>query len=118
MLALYTEAQKKRIANNIIVACQDITKLSKQSYNYLNLCSGFIAHYNHNGFKYYYSKHSLQNDIESNARMNQWKNFSPSDRDYEYYMSKRDIYNMILGRIVAREFVKDHFSFVIIGGNA
>lgn len=118
MLTPYTETQKKRIANNIIKSCNDITKLSKQAYNYLNLCSGFIAHYNHNGFIYYYKNHSLQKDIEENARMNQWHNFTPQDRDYAYYMSKRDIYNMILGRIVAREFVRDHFSFIHIGGNA
>ena len=118
MLKPYTEAQKKRISNNVIKACGDITKLSKQAYNYLYLCSGFIAHYNHAGFIDHYTHYSLQKDIEANARMNQWHNFTPQDRDYAYYMSKRDIYNMILGRIVAREFVRDHFSFVYIGGNA
>lgn len=118
MLTPYTETQKKRIANNIIKACYDINKLSKQAYNYLNLCSGFIAHYNHAGFIDHYTHYSLQKDIEANARMNQWHNFTPQDRDYAYYMSKRDIYNMILGRIVAREFVRDHFSFIHIGGHA
>lgn len=118
MIVPYTEQQKKRIASNVVKACSDITKLNKQAYNYLYLCSGFIAHYDLNGFKEYYSDNSLMQDLANNARMNQWRNFSPSDQDYLYYMSKRDIYNMILGGIVAQEFVRDHFSFSYIGGNA
>lgn len=118
MLTPYTETQKKRIANNIIKACYDINKLSKQAYNYLNLCSGFIAHYNHAGFIDHYMHYSLVRDLAANAKMNQWRNFTPSDQHYDYYMSKRDIYNMILGGLAAREFVQDHFTFISIPGHA
>lgn len=121
MLKPFSERQKATIANNVAKACIDINKLTKSSYKYLYLCSGFIAHYNFEGFKSYYSKHSLKKDIEQNARANMWKNFSPSDRDYAYYMSKADIYRQILGNLVARDeldamqFMRDHFVVVTIG---
>jgi hypothetical protein len=118
MLTPYSEAQKKRIANNIVKACSDITKLNKQAYNYLNLCSGFIAHYNHAGFISHYQDFPLINDIVANSRYNQWKNFTPNDRDYAYYMSKRDIYNMVLGALAAQEFIRDHFVFIPVMGHA
>lgn len=42
----------KRIINNIISVfeLQDMTRLTKTSYEHLILYSGFIAHYSHNGF--------------------------------------------------------------------
>lgn len=115
-----TQRQKQLIAKNVLAACKDINKLNKTGYNFLYLASGFIAHYDLEGFKAYYSEHSLQDDIERNARMNQWSNFRPGERDYDYYMAKRDCYNMILGGIVAEEtsamrFMRDHFTIVHIG---
>lgn len=104
-----TQRQKQLITNNVIAACRDIEKLNKTGYNFLYQCSGFIAHYDLQGFKAYYSRHSLQADIEANARFNQWGNFKPNDRDYAYYMEKRDCYNMILGRLVAREALNQQF---------
>jgi hypothetical protein len=104
-----TQRQKQLIASNVIAACRDIEKLNKTGYNFLYQCSGFIAHYNLNGFIAYYSTHSLQADIEANAKFNQWGNFKPHDRDYAYYMEKRDCYNMILGRLVAREALNEQF---------
>ena len=52
---------------------------------------------------------------ERNASANQWKNFTPSDRDYEYYMSKKEIYNRILGAFCADEFIRQHVQFIHIG---
>ncbi len=104
-----TQRQKQLITSNVIAACRDIEKLNKTGYNFLYQCSGFIAHYNLNGFIAYYSTHSLQADIEANARFNQWKNFTPNDQHYAYYMEKRDCYNMILGRLVAREALNEQF---------
>ena len=95
MIKPYTETQQKRIANNIVQACKDIEKLSPAGYNYIYLASGFIAHYNRFGFMDYYSRESLKADILANARFNQWKNFTPNDADYDYYMSKASIYNLI-----------------------
>jgi hypothetical protein len=98
-----TTRQKQLIAKNVLAACKDITKLNKTGYNFLYLANGFIAHYNLEGFKAYYSEHDLQADIERNAVSNQWRNFRQGERDYDYYMEKRDCYNMILGGFVASE---------------
>lgn len=96
--------QQKLIVSNVFKACGNIEKLNKTGYNYLYLCSGFIAHYDIHGFKAYYSEHSLIDDIEQNARFNQWSNFSSCDSNYEYYMSKKAVYNAILGAFCAREY--------------
>ena len=118
-----TPRQKALIVSNVLKACEDIEKLNSSGYKYLHLCSGFIAHYNLQGFKAYYSAHSLKRDIESNYRQNQWNNFRVGvDKDAEYYHSKRDVYNAILGGLVARDeldaiqFMRDHFTIIHIGG--
>jgi len=99
-----TQRQKELITKNVLAACKDIEKLNKTGYDFLYLAQGFIAHYNLGGFKAYYSDGSLQDDIERNARANQWNNFRAGERDAEYYHSKRDCYNMILGGLVANEY--------------
>jgi hypothetical protein len=104
-----TDIQQTRIVNNVIAACRDITKLNKTGYDFLYLASGFIAHYDINGFKAHYSEPgSLQRDIEDNARSNQWHNFRKGERDADYYHSKRDTYNAILGRFCAAEYFTRH----------
>lgn len=108
-----TQRQKQLIAKNVLAACKDITKLNKTGYNFLYLASGFIAHYNLGGFIAYYTNHSLQKDIERHARQNQWHNFRQGDRDYDYYMAKRDCYNMILGGLVARQALDEQFGHPI-----
>ena len=109
MLKPLTDIQQTRIVNNVIAACRDINKLNKTGYDFLYLASGFISHYDLNGFKAYYSEPgSLQADIEANARFNQWHNFRPGERDADYYHSKRDTYNAILGRLCAAEYFKRH----------
>lgn len=109
-MKILTENQVTRLVNNIVQACDNIEKLNKQGYDYLNLCSGFIAHYNLSGFIDYYSYHSLISDIESNAKANQWKNFNPADSHYDYMMQKRDIYNRILGKLVAKEYISNYYN--------
>lgn len=117
-----TQRQQALIVSNVLKACDDIEKLNNTGYKYLNLCSGFIAHYNLNGFKAYYSEHSLKRDIEANYRQNQWRNFKTGEENAEYYHSKRDVYNAILGGLVARDeldamaFMRDHFQIIHIGG--
>jgi hypothetical protein len=111
-----TQAQQKNIVRNVIAACKSIDKLNATGYKFLNLASGFIAHYDLNGFKAHYSEPgSLQRDIEANARQNQWSNFRPGERDADYYHSKRDTYNQILGHFVADEFVRRHITFIHVG---
>lgn len=87
------------IVKNIVAACKDINKLNKRGYDFIYLASGFIAHYNLNGFIGYYSENSLKQDILDNAKWNQWSNFRPGEQNYEYYMSKKKIYNEIVAKI-------------------
>lgn len=111
-----TPTQQANIVRNIIAACKNIDKLNRTGYQFINLASGFIAHYDLEGFKAYYSEPgSLQRDIEANARANQWNNFRAGEKDAEYYHSKRDVYNKILGHFCAREFIRQHVTFIHIG---
>lgn len=91
-----TANQAVLIVKNVVRACEDITKLNGTGYKFINLASGFIAHYNLNGFKDYYERNSLKQDILANADMNAWRNFRPGDNDYEYYQQKAAIYNRIV----------------------
>lgn len=104
-----TQREKELTSKNVLAACKDINKLNKRGYDFLYLASGFIAHYNIDGFKAYYSEHSLQDDIERNAKANQWNNFRTGERDADYYHAKRDCYNMILGGFVARQALDEQF---------
>ena len=94
-----TERQKTLIVNNVVKAVKNIDNLNKTGYNFLYLASGFIAHYNLHGFIAEYSDRSLKHDIVSYAGQNQWKNFRPGESNYDYYMSKADVYNRILAEI-------------------
>ncbi len=95
-----TERQKSLIVSNVVKACKNIDNLNKTGYKYLYLCSGFIAHYDLYGFIASYTGQSLKQDLINYAGQNQWKNFRPGESDYEYYMSKADVYNRILEQIV------------------
>lgn len=98
-----TEKQKRLIVNNIVKACDDINKLNGTGYKYLYLCSGFIAHYNLQGFKANYDivdcGYSLTHDILAHENSNKWLNFREGDRDYLYYKSKADIYSRIVTKL-------------------
>lgn len=102
MLTTYTENQKVRIINNVVRAANgDIEKLTNASYKFLHLSSGFIAHYDRYSFIVHYSTPGLlRRDILINRRMNQWLNFRPGERDYDYYMSKADIYQRICDQLI------------------
>jgi hypothetical protein len=95
-----TERQKTLIVSNVVKACKNIDNLNNTGYKYLYLCSGFIAHYNLYGFIASYTGETLKRDILSYAGQNQWKNFRPGERDYDYYMSKADVYNRIIAQII------------------
>jgi hypothetical protein len=100
-----SQTQQANIVRNVLAACKDISKLNRTGYGFINLASGFIAHYNLDGFKAYYDEpNSLQRDIEAYARQNQWTNFRTGERDADYYHSKRDTYNQILGQFCANEY--------------
>lgn len=103
MIEAITEKQKTLIVNNVIKACDDISKLNGTGYKYLYLCCGFIAHYNIHGFKSNYDivdcGYSLADDILANESSNRWLNFSEKDRDYHYYKSKADVYQHICSKL-------------------
>ena len=95
-----TTRQKQLIVSNIVKAVKNIDNLNKTGYNFIYQCSGFIAHYDMYGFIASYSGESLKRDILSYAGQNQWRNFRPGERDYEYYKAKADVYNEIVSQIV------------------
>jgi hypothetical protein len=90
-----TPRQKSLILSSFkrVFATGDIENLSNTAYKYIYLASGFIAHYNLYGFRDAYRDVSLlRKNILTNAQFNTWSNFTPADRDYNYYMSKADVY--------------------------
>jgi len=95
-----TERQKALIVSNVVKACKNIESLNRTGYNFIYLCSGFIAHYNLYGFISAYSEPGkLKRDILANIKNNQWNNFRPGERDYEYMMTKKDVYNRIASQL-------------------
>jgi hypothetical protein len=98
-LEALTERQKTLIITNVVKACKNIDNLNKTGYNFVYQCSGFIAHYDLYGFIANYKEDSLKADILRNTRANEWRNFHPKDENYEYYMSKADVYTRIVEAI-------------------
>lgn len=90
-----TDKQKSLIVNNIVKACHDINALNRTGYKYLYLANGFIAHYDLGGFKDYYARRDLLADILDHEEANTWRNFTPECVNYDYYMSKKDVYKRI-----------------------
>lgn len=97
-LTLKTPRQADLIVSSLrkVFTTGNIDFLTNAAYKFLYLSSGFIAHYDINGFKdNYASVKDLEHDICMNHGANQWRNFRPIDRDYEYNMQKKEIYNRI-----------------------
>jgi hypothetical protein len=94
-----TPRQKSLIVNSFrrTFRADSIDLLTAPAYRYISLAGGFIAHYNLQGFRDAYRDiDALKRDIQSNASINSWKNFSPGDKDYDYYKSKAEVYRAIL----------------------
>lgn len=106
MLTLKTNRQIILIVNNVVRACKDIDKLNKTGYGFIYLASGFIAHYNVNGFKDYYACMNLKADILAFQGNNQYNNFHPGQENYEYYKQKQTIYNLICEKLGASPITK------------
>jgi len=97
-LKLMTEKEENAIVKSVVSTIKkgNIELLTKKAYNFVMLASGFIAHYNHQGFKYYYEDtKNLRDDLLHCQSSNQWDNFSQGHVDYEYMMQKKKIYNAI-----------------------
>ena len=99
-LTLLTPRQETLIVNNVVAACRDIERLNRTGYKFINLCAGFIAHYDLYGFRaaYGYSG-KLAQDIMRNRFANEWKNFHVGERDYDYYQQKARVYARIVEAI-------------------
>ncbi len=106
----------KSILNNIekVFKQNDIYLLSKESYNFLYLMSGFIAHYNHQGFmEYYEDLRILISDINSSHDTHH-PEYS-KDKDFiksyglEYCQSKVDIFKGL--KILADKYNKEITQF-------
>lgn len=102
-MKLKTQRQVQLIVSSFrkVFKTGDIEHLTKPAYNFIYLASGFIAHYNLYGFQdEYRNVDDLKRAIIANVVSNQWTNFHPGERDYDYYMQKRDIYNLIVDEVV------------------
>jgi len=102
MLEPLTDRQATLVVNNVVKACKAIDKLNSTGYKFINLASGFIAHYNLHGFKCHYSNgsESLRSDILAFRSQNKYGILlSPGDQNYEYYRQKGIIYNLICEKI-------------------
>ena len=90
-----TEKEIKAIAADVnkVLKTGNIDELSKRAYNFLYLCSGFIAHYDINGFKAHYEDvNDLKRNLEANYRANMFTNFREGEENAAYYHSKAEVY--------------------------
>lgn len=103
-LTLLTPRQEQLIVSSVrrVFQTNEIDNLTKAAYNFLYLSYGFIAHYNLYGFREEYRNVAdLKRNILANQGMNQWNNFRPGERDYDYMMQKKHVYNALC--VLARE---------------
>jgi len=96
-----------------VVKTKNIDNLSMEAYQFINIASGFIAHYDINGFKYEYQNvadfvRDLQNsmDVKNPSRYLEDPYFSKGDQK-EYYANKGEILKFI-AELVENLEVKDH----------
>ena len=96
-----------------VVKTKNIDNLSKDAYKFISIASGFIAHYNINGFKCEYQNtadfvRDLQNsmDIKDQSRYLEDPYFCKGDQK-EYYADKAEIFKFI-AKLVENLEVKDH----------
>lgn len=83
-----------------LATTKDINKLSVKAYNFIHICSGFIAHYNIRGFIAEYGTASnLADAVLRNRIMNKYDNFHPGEENYEYYHQKAEIYDTLCNEI-------------------
>lgn len=96
MIEPMSEKQADAVVKSVVAAAKHgMDKLTKAGYKFINLASGFIAHYDIHGFRAYYEDNDFRGDILQFQSQNQWGNFHPGEQNYEYYMQKKEIYNRI-----------------------
>jgi hypothetical protein len=88
--------EEQKIIRDCVKAANNIETMTDRAYRFLNLSSGFIAHYDKFGFiENYRESGRLKQDIPGYQNHNQWGNFRPGERGYEYYMQKKKISNAV-----------------------
>lgn len=92
------------IYNNIkrIIETKNIDLLTKASYKFLYLTSGFIAHYDINGFKAHYSEVAdLITNLKRSSDLRDYDRyikdgfFQKDDHSKDYYTSKSALYKKL-----------------------
>jgi hypothetical protein len=117
MLKVLEAQEQEKLIKAIARSIRDTSKMDQDAYRFVSCASGFIAHFNLHGFIYeYQDKNALRDAMIRNLKTNQWNNFSPRDRDYDYMMQKKHIYNEALRRVIGtdrlnRELRKSHTFF-------
>lgn len=97
-MELLTLRQTDLIVSSVrkVFETNDINHLTNSAYKFVSLSSGFIAHFNLYGFRDAYANvNRLKHQLAQNYNSNQWNNFRAGERDYEYMMQKKEIYNRI-----------------------
>ena len=97
-IALIPNKEVECIVNSFhrVFSTGDINKLTHKAYRFINLSSGFIAHFNVHGFRENYRDvEYFKGYILKMQKFNQWNNFFLRDANYGYYMQKKEIYNRI-----------------------
>lgn len=103
MLQPMSDNEVKNLVNNfrLMFKTKDITRMSRGAYNFLTFLGGFIAHYNQRGFiEHYGDVYVLAEDIIFNKR-NAMTNYTPGEKDYEYYKQKAAIYQQVLDLVLS-----------------
>ena len=105
MLTKMTSKEMHLTIKSVVAAVKDIEAINSRAYDFLYLASGFIAHYNIDGFCDYYRAVSLRDEILRNQDANRWDNFREGEKDYEYYRQKGAIYQAICEIISGPEYM-------------
>ena len=80
------------IIKNLLDACRDITSLTQEGYRLIHLRTGFIAHYDREGFiEEYLTSQNLRDKILANQIHNTSCNRSLKDKDNPYYLQQGEI---------------------------
>ena len=102
MLHPHTSEKVARIINNVLAACKEITHLSMESYRWLHLKAGFVAHFDLEGFiEEYQTCQNLRDNILVNQIHNTSCNRSKKDSEYPYYLQQSEMYNQIVKSLIA-----------------
>ena len=104
MLKPIEKERADAIVKNILAACRDISLLSLESYRWLHLRSGFIAHYCREGFiEEYQTNQNLRECILAYQHANIHCTRNANDVEYPYYRQQSGMYNQIVDQLNATE---------------